>query len=247
MCDRDVRVRRAAAQSMSRLLGQDVTSLVTLDEAQRRREVRRLAQLPVKVVPPLTARAKVAAALQQVPAAGAKVGAPARSSASHVAAPASTAGAPLAREAGPAAARAETTAAAPVAKATPVVVTAAVAMAAPVTTAAVPALPASVAAVAAPAREVAPAPFGVKSAMQTLATEPARARVAVLEVEAAPAVATPALTAAVLRELRAAMRGRPLNELADGVGASMDETMRACGALMAEGQVVRRGHKYFVA
>jgi hypothetical protein len=39
--DEDVKVRRAAAQSLSQLLGQDVSYLVHLDDAPRRREVRR--------------------------------------------------------------------------------------------------------------------------------------------------------------------------------------------------------------
>lgn len=50
MGDADVRVRRAAGQALSRLLGHDVTSLASLDEAQRRREVRRLAVLPMNPV-----------------------------------------------------------------------------------------------------------------------------------------------------------------------------------------------------
>ncbi len=41
-----------AAQSLGRLLGKDVSYLVTLDEPQRRREVRRLAGLPLREVRP---------------------------------------------------------------------------------------------------------------------------------------------------------------------------------------------------
>jgi HEAT repeat protein len=48
--DREPRVRKAAAQSLSRILGQDVSSVVDLDETHRRREIRRLATLPVKPV-----------------------------------------------------------------------------------------------------------------------------------------------------------------------------------------------------
>ena len=62
MRDPEVRVRRSASQALSRLLGQDVSQLVDLDEAQRRREVRRLAQVPSNPV-----KAKLVAAL---PAAG---------------------------------------------------------------------------------------------------------------------------------------------------------------------------------
>ncbi len=47
LTDRDPKVREAAAQSLSRILGKDVSPLVELDGPQRRREVRRLAALPV--------------------------------------------------------------------------------------------------------------------------------------------------------------------------------------------------------
>ncbi|MFT3713797.1 MAG: hypothetical protein QM817_39560 [Archangium sp.] len=77
-----------------------------------------------------------------------------------------------------------------------------------------------------------------------MAPAPARTAVAVIE-EEAPVSAE--LTDSVLRELRAAMRGRPLDELSTGIGASSHETMRACSALLAAGHIVRRGHKYFVA
>ncbi|MCP3064700.1 HEAT repeat domain-containing protein [Myxococcus sp. K38C18041901] len=48
--DRELRVRKAAAQSLSRILGQDVSGVVALDDTHRRREIRRLATLPVKPV-----------------------------------------------------------------------------------------------------------------------------------------------------------------------------------------------------
>ncbi len=151
MSDVDVRVRRAASQSLSRLLGQDVTSLVSLNDAHRRREVRRLSTVPSKPVTSLSLR-------------------PAQ--------------------------------------------------------------------VAAPVRVAAP-----------MAAAPAKVRVAVLEVEAASAPAAPAssLLTSAMGELRASIRGRQLSELADGIGASAEETMKVCGTLMAQGQVVRRGLKYFVA
>lgn len=174
MRDLDARVRRAASQSLSRLLGQDVTALVSLDDASRRREVRRLATVPAKpVTAPRPAPTTAGGRAVQLP-------------------------------------RAPTTVA------------------------------------------VAPAPA---PAMQLAA----RAAVAVVEVvEEAPAPSPTLLpggrpgrggelSAAVLRELRASIRGRPLDELARGVSASLDDTMRTCGELMAQGQVVRRGHKYFVA
>jgi hypothetical protein len=75
--------------------------------------------------------------------------------------------------------------------------------------------------------------------------------VAVIEEEAAPvateAPPSPALLTSAMRELRASIRGRQLPELASGIGASTEETMKVCGALMAQGQIVRRGLKYFVA
>jgi hypothetical protein len=64
MRDPEVRVRRSASQALSRLLGQDVSQLVDLDEAQRRREVRRLAQVPSNPV-----KAKLVAAVAKVGAA----------------------------------------------------------------------------------------------------------------------------------------------------------------------------------
>jgi len=47
LTDRNPKVREAAAQSLSRILGKDVSPVVELDDPQRRREVRRLAALPV--------------------------------------------------------------------------------------------------------------------------------------------------------------------------------------------------------
>src|SRR5260370_6430471 len=49
--DTDLKVRQAAAQSLSRSLGRDLSSLVELDQAQLRREVRRLASLPAQPQP----------------------------------------------------------------------------------------------------------------------------------------------------------------------------------------------------
>ncbi|RKG61060.1 hypothetical protein D7X30_09220 [Corallococcus sp. AB011P] len=48
--DGEARVRKAAAQSLSRILGHDVSAVVALDDAHRRREIRRLATLPVRPV-----------------------------------------------------------------------------------------------------------------------------------------------------------------------------------------------------
>ena len=50
--DADASVRQAASRSLSRILGTDVSSVVSLDDAQRRREIRRLSALPAQ---PMTA------------------------------------------------------------------------------------------------------------------------------------------------------------------------------------------------
>ncbi len=195
MRDPDLRVRRAASQSLSRLLGQDVTSLVSLDDAHRRREVRRLANVPSAPAP-----MRITDLLRPTKAPMAPVVTPAaRVTQPVVAAPVMT----RVAQAAPEAARI----------AQPVV-------AQPV-----------ISRVVAPVAH-APAPV-------------ARARVAVLEVEA-PAP-SPELWVAVLRELRASIRGRQLPELSSGIGASTEDTMRTCGELLAQGQIVRRGLKYFVA
>lgn len=48
--DADTKVRKAAAQSLSRIVGEDVSAVVSLDDAQRRREIRRIASMPVRPV-----------------------------------------------------------------------------------------------------------------------------------------------------------------------------------------------------
>lgn len=50
--DSELKVRQAAAQSLSKSLGRDLSSLVDLDQAQLRREVRRLASLPAAAAKP---------------------------------------------------------------------------------------------------------------------------------------------------------------------------------------------------
>lgn len=85
------------------------------------------------------------------------------------------------------------------------------------------------------------------SRVQELVTTNAPAVAPVVDEPMLPSPVSAELTSAVLRELRAAIRGRPLHELSSGIGASLDETMRACGELLSAGQIVRRGHKYFVA
>src|SRR5262249_38995635 len=65
--DPELKVRQAAAQSLSKSLGRDLSSLVDLDQTQLRREVRRLASLPaaaprsdVGSAPPRTTRRHLA-------------------------------------------------------------------------------------------------------------------------------------------------------------------------------------------
>ncbi len=164
MRDPDMRVRRSASQAMSRLLGRDVTGLVSLEASQRRREVRRLVNEPARpVMPAPVSAARVAKAVERV-------------------------------------------------KTLEV-------------------------AVAAPRQTLKPAQvINVAS------------RVAVLEVETEqPPASSPGLLSSLLRELRASIRGCPVDQLMAGVNASQPQTMNALSTLLAQGQVIRRGHKYFVA
>ena len=66
---RHKKVRKAAAQSLSRILGEDVSNVVDLDEAQRRRETRRLATLPPKpvAVAPSLERKRIVAKVDSAP------------------------------------------------------------------------------------------------------------------------------------------------------------------------------------
>lgn len=256
MRDQDLRVRRSASQALSRLLGRDVTGLVGLDDAQRRREVRRLAHVPAAKVDVKAHRAATARA-----AVGSHVAA-SKSVRAGLAAGSAVAGAPHAQVAPGAPATVISSAAARAEAGTPVE-RSAVAASFVATEPHAPAANArheSVAsAVASPGRgavsavspaqpvEVAVASPGrraVATAASAVAPARARAAVAVLEVED---VTSPGLSDGIVRELRAAIRGKPLSELASALGASMDDTMRACSALLQQGQVVRRGLKYFVA
>jgi HEAT repeat protein len=193
MRDVDVRVRRAASQSLSRLLGQDVTSLVSLDDAHRRREVRRLASVPSKLVTGVSA-ASAASASSVASVSLSFSHARERVGANQFPPPQQRVAAPVLA-----------------------------------------------------ARVVTPAPVAPRAAapvVAPMAATPGKARVAVLEVE--EPLPEELLTAA-MRELRASIRGRQLPELASGIGVSTEQTLKVCGELMAQGQVVRRGLKYFVA
>lgn len=302
MRDPEVRVRRSASQALSRQLGQDVSQLVDLDEAQRRREVRRLAQVPSNPV-----KAKVVAALPKVqarPSALAPHRTPLEASApvgvvAHVAQPTHAAHievSPVAERSGVAAPVAQPThvgaalevapvatrvgAAAPVAQHTQVGASVAAHLdaSAPLARTDVSALahagaapvPAHVgvashgdlsAAVSAGVGVAQRAPAHAVVEQQVvlshratpavhhesaLHTGAAPSRVAVAVLEHAPAVDA-SLMKGVLVELRAAIRGQPADVLATSLNTSLELVRAACAALMEQGQVVRRGHKYFVA
>ncbi len=183
MRDGDERVRKAASEAVSRLLGRDVTNVVGLDAAERRREVRRLSTVPSKPV-------LMAAPVVQKP----------------VVLTTTHAGA---------------TAVQPVHQ-----------FSAPRTVVAGP---------QASARVVA----GQKTAVAVLEVAPV-AQPVPLQVAEAVAVSEETC-AAVLRELRAAIRGKTLDMLAADTASDSQTLMTACTALIDRGQVVRRGHKYFVA
>lgn len=97
------------------------------------------------------------------------------------------------------------------------------------------------------ASHVSDAPRLVREVSQPHASRAAvKARVAVLEVVEAPQV-SPTLLAKVMRELRASIRGCPVETLMSSLNASGPETLQALTMLIEQRQVVRRGHKYFVA
>lgn len=69
-------------------------------------------------------------------------------------------------------------------------------------------------------------------------------RVAVLE---APVGPDPKVLDKLMLELRTAIRGRPLSDLASAVSLPQPQALEACQLLMAKGQIVQRGAKFFVA
>jgi HEAT repeat protein len=68
--------------------------------------------------------------------------------------------------------------------------------------------------------------------------------VAVLE---APVGPDPKVLDKLMLELRTSIRGRPLEVLAQAVSLPQPQTLEACQVLMAKGQIVQRGAKFFVA
>ncbi|MCY1073829.1 HEAT repeat domain-containing protein [Archangium lansingense] len=200
--DSEVRVRRSASQSLSRILGQDVSAVVDMDEGRRRREIRRLAALPVQ---------PVRASLLQKP--------PARAAA-PVAAPAPVA---------PAVVQASVPAAPPAPSVRPAPAPSLVHRAA------VPA------AVSAPARGVA------QQAVRTAAASPAQAQPVSRPTARQSASPVEALCGPLMSEIRVAIRGRSLGELATGISAPPELAEEALTLLVARGAIIRRGHKYFAA
>ncbi|WPB76162.1 HEAT repeat domain-containing protein [Archangium violaceum] len=192
--DDEVRVRRSASQSLSRILGQDVSAVVDMDEGRRRREIRRLATLPVQPV-----------------------------RASLLPKPAPRAAAPVAAPAAPAAVQAP----APVARPSPAPSTA--------HRAAVPAAAAPTRGVAQQAVRTAAAPTAPQA--QPVSRPAARQPVSPVE----------ALCGPLMSEIRAAIRGRSLGELASGISAPPELAEEALTLLVARGAIIRRGHKYFAA
>ena len=164
--DPEVRVRRAASQSLARILGQDVSSVVDMDDGRRRREIRRLAGLPVQ---------PVRASLQPRPP---------------------------------------------------------------------PARPPEPAPVAPPPAAVAP-PVPVHAHRSPAPAAPAHS--APRPAARAPASPVEALCGPLMTEIRGAIRGRSLGELASGLSASPQLAEEALALLVARGAVIRRGHKYFAA
>ncbi|MBL8924375.1 MAG: HEAT repeat domain-containing protein [Myxococcaceae bacterium] len=244
MRDPELRVRRSASQAMSRLLGQDVSQLVELDEAQRRREVRRLAQVPANPV-----KAKLVAALPQPPlppqaaverahAATTVSAAPALHRLAPIAPPQSTTSvgaAAAARATGTGVPTQSTTGVGPGPGAPSLVP----ATAPQLQTTGGQTSPADLQPLRA-AQRTFPAVAAVAAVSQT-------SRVAVAVVEETARSPDPVVLSGVLVELRAAIRGQPADALASALSTSLESVRAACAALMEQGQIVRRGHKYFVA
>ncbi|MFL5356627.1 HEAT repeat domain-containing protein [Archangium sp.] len=204
--DGEVRVRRSASQSLSRILGHDVSAVVDMDEGRRRREIRRLAGLPVQPVraslmPRAPARPAVEPPVASVPSP----------------APVPVAAAPVRPAPAPAPA---------------------------------PRAPAPVSAHHAPAPAAAPVRSSTQ-AVRLAATSAAPAKAATQPAprptSRTPASPAEALCGPLMSEIRAAIRGRSLGELASGISAPPELAEEALALLVARGAIIRRGLKYFAA
>ncbi|WP_342378392.1 HEAT repeat domain-containing protein [Myxococcus stipitatus] len=273
--DREPRVRKSAAQSLSRILGQDVSSVVALDDTHRRREIRRLATLPVK---PVRARLEDAArpavvaappvAVAQAAAPGQVVVAAQKTTSAQVASAGvpqqvvmvgavqkgsavAMHGAPVAQ---PPTASAASGQGAPPSLAGASSIRMMVSSAPGAPQAPVAAHPAPQPRAAPPAARLSP----VQAALVAMGAPapqaaPAPAPAAPPRAEARPPVArssaspVEALCGQMLHEVRVAVRGRSLAELTAALGAPVELAQEALTLLSARGTVVRRGHKYFAA
>jgi hypothetical protein len=230
--DREEKVRSAAARSLSRLLGVDVSPVVHMGDAQRIREVRRLATLPIA---PAAANPAGAHESVTVPAAVAlSAGGP------SAAAPVGLAivSVPGRRASGGA----------------PGVGPAAVSVPGRMTSDAATAAMGELAFVAPRAAggaarvesfQAASAPAAPSSAVRI-------ARAAEAQSNAHPMASTTVAVSAdvceaLVSEVRCAIRGRTFEDLVSAMGAAPALVERACAVLVEQGQLVRRGLKYFVA
>ncbi|XXF77543.1 HEAT repeat domain-containing protein [Myxococcaceae bacterium GXIMD 01537] len=251
--DEEVRVRKSAAQSLSRILGQDVSSVVSLDEAHRRREVRRLATLPVKPV-----RATLESLKPPAPRAIPVAGAQGSTSSAPRAAPADLAARAVA--ASPVAAQGS----APVAPPSGGQGSASAALSSgaqrpasgPVQQRSAPVAAGSASAAQRPAPVAAQHPPAPKrsaaSVVAMVASPPGGPAAPQGPARPAPApraVVSPVetLCAPMLHDIRCSVRGRSMGELSSGLSAAPELAQEALTLLVARGQVVRRGHKYFAA
>jgi hypothetical protein len=92
---------------------------------------------------------------------------------------------------------------------------------------------------AAPTAPTAPAPAAPRA--------PAPSVAAVQAAPLPPPQVSEALCASVADEIRCAIRGRTLADLAASSQEPPSSVEQACELLIARGQVVRRGQKYFAA
>ncbi|WP_164017756.1 HEAT repeat domain-containing protein [Pyxidicoccus trucidator] len=291
LADREPRVRKAAAQSLSRILGHDVSAVVDLDDTHRRREIRRLATLPMK---PVRARLEQPRPVVVAPVQLAAVGVPVQTMAAAssgasarpvtvaaggvpVQAVAASNGVPVQVLVG----AVQGSAAQPVyAVATVGHAQAASGASAPNLRAGSPTTPppapnlragSSTPPPASPVRAVPPtaplpqaaAPASrlspVQAALVAMGAVPGQPAAAPRASAPPPAPAEPraasrptsspveALCTRMLAEVRTAVRGRSLVELAVALSAPSELAQEALTLLSARGAVVRRGHKYFAA
>jgi hypothetical protein len=226
-------VRAAAASSLGRMLGKDVGYVLSMDPVQRRREIRKLAVLPLAPVrrTAVSAHAPVPMASTSVASVPMATGLLACGSGLQTAMIPNT----VACGSGLPTATATSLATAPSARTATVTLTIAPVVAPAATVpAAMPVAPAA----AAPVAQATPA-----AAMPVPAPEPTSP-----SASSAPELhADEALGRSVMMELRSAIRGRTLSDLS-GVGLGEAGAVEAAlDLLIARGQVVRRGSKFFVA